>query len=216
MLFLDRQYNQLYDSHARRLDRQSWCWVSETPPGTLAETISLADAVRWLQAESVTPWRAPVGLIGPRDATPEQRDLPAQLGAGIASLGLTLLCGGRQGVMEAACRGVKQAGGVSVGLLPDADWAMANPYVTIPIATGIGIARNAIITRASCCLVAIGGGYGTLSEIAFGLQFERPVFGLGGAPRVAGVVYLTEWPELETALCRAVLALPPGLPDTAQ
>ena len=208
MLLIDRRQGELYEGRHRRLDRQRWTWTDEVQPEG-AEPIDLIGAVRWLQFESGTPWRAPVGLIGPREPTPEQAQLAEQVGTGIAKLGLTLLCGGRQGVMEAACRGVQQAGGLSVGLLPDGDWSAANPYVTVPIATGIGIARNAIIARASCCLVAIGGGYGTLSEMAFGLQFERPVFGLQGAPTVQGVIYLDTWPQLETELCRLVLALPP-------
>jgi uncharacterized protein (TIGR00725 family) len=109
--------------------------------------------------------------------------------------------------MEAACRGIATAGGISVGLLPDAEWDAANAYVSIPIATGIGVARNAIIARACWALVAVGGGYGTISEAAFGLQFGRPVFGLAGAPRIPGVVQLEDWPELEERLCRAFLRL---------
>jgi hypothetical protein len=80
--------------------------------------------------------------------------------------------------MEAGCRGTAEHGGISISLLPDATWKAANPCVTIPIATGLGVARNAIIAQAFFCLVAIDGGYGTLSEIAFGLQFGRPVFAL--------------------------------------
>ena len=207
MLLIDRTQGELYDGRNQRLDRRAWTWVADAQ-ATHAEPIDLISAVRWLQFESATPWRAPVGLIGPREPTVQQCELAEQVGACIAKLGLIMLCGGRQGVMEAACRGVKQAGGLSIGLLPDSDWSAANPYVTVPIATGIGIARNAIIARASCCLVAIGGGYGTLSEIAFGLQFERPVFGLQGAPTVQGVIYLDDSPQLETELCRLVLALP--------
>ena len=129
------------------------------------------------------------------------------VGAGLAVLGLTVLCGGREGVMEAVCRAAAQAGGLTVGLLPDDDWRAANSHVRVPLATGIGVARNAVIARAALALVAIGGGTGTLSEVAFGLQFGRPVFGLAGAPRVEGVVMLDDWPSLKTPLCRKVLAL---------
>jgi uncharacterized protein (TIGR00725 family) len=123
-------------------------------------------------------------------------------------LGLVVLCGGRSGVMEAACRGVARAGGLSIGLLPGEEWDSANPYVTVPIATGIGVARNALIARAALCLIAVGGGNGTLSEIAFGLQFGRPVFALAGAPTVSGTVELDGWDALLPRVARVVLNHP--------
>ena len=83
--------------------------------------------------------------------------------------------------MEAVCRGVASAGGVAIGLLPEADPALANAYAGIVIATGIGEARNALIARAASCLVAIGDSYGTLSEVALGRQFGKRVIGLEGA-----------------------------------
>ena len=95
------------------------------------------------------------------------------LGRGLAGLGVVVLCGGLVGVMTAVSRGAAEAGGTVVGVLPNGDWRTANPWVTIPIATGIGVARNAVIARAALALVAVGGGYGTLSEIAFGLQDRK-------------------------------------------
>ncbi|MDJ0611230.1 MAG: TIGR00725 family protein [Kiloniellales bacterium] len=148
----------------------------------------------------------PIGVIGGRGATADQAAVAEQAGESLADLGLTLLCGGRGGVMEAACRGAERAGGLSIGLLPDEDWHSANPYVGVPLATGIGVARNALIARAAFALIAIGGGTGTLSEIAFGLQFGRPVYGLCGAPAIEGVAMRADWPEVEVALCRLVLA----------
>lgn len=88
--------------------------------------------------------------------------------------------------MEAVAEGPAREGGQVVGLLPDEDAALANPHVTIALATGIGIARNAIIARAAFAVVAVGGGYG-ISECAFALQFGRPVMGLVGAPELPGV-----------------------------
>ncbi|HEY3533783.1 MAG TPA: hypothetical protein VGL43_11740, partial [Casimicrobiaceae bacterium] len=85
---------------------------------------------------------------------------------------------------------VARAGGVSIGLLPDTEPALANPYVSVAIATGIGEARNALIARAALCLVAIGDSYGTLSEVALGRQFGKRVIGLAGAARVDGVVHV--------------------------
>jgi uncharacterized protein (TIGR00725 family) len=109
--------------------------------------------------------------------------------------------------MEAACEGAASAGGMSIGLLPDDEWQAANRFVTIPIATGIGVARNAIIARAGLALVAVGG-YGTLSEIALALQFGRPVLTLLDAPAVSGVRPMDSVEATLDAVCHLVLALP--------
>jgi len=105
-------------------------------------------------------------------------------------MGFIVVCGGRHGVMEAVCQGASSVGGTTIGLLPDADPSFANAYVDVVIATGIGEARNALIARASFCLVAIGDSFGTLSEVAFGRQFGKRVLGLEGAARVDGVVHV--------------------------
>jgi uncharacterized protein (TIGR00725 family) len=101
------------------------------------------------------------------------------VGRALAEAGATLVCGGLTGVMEAACRGAKSAGGLTIGILPDTDRSDANPYVDIPIVTGIRCARNTIIVRTAQAAIAVGGSYGTLSEIAFALTFGTPVVGLG-------------------------------------
>ena len=171
------------------------------------EPVSPKRALLWLQRESGTPLRAPVAVIGTRTPTASQSAAAIAMGRRLAEHGVTVLCGGRSGVMEELCRGVAEAGGLSIGLLPDDEPEAANPYVTVPLATGIGVARNALIARAACCLVAIGGGYGTLSEIDFALQFKRPVFLLEGAPSVEGA---RACPEVEAALdavARVILAL---------
>jgi uncharacterized protein (TIGR00725 family) len=121
---------------------------------------------------------------------------------------VVVLCGGLVGVMAAVSRGAAEAGGTVVGVLPDGDWRTANPWVTIPIATGVGVARNAIIARASLALVAVGGGYGTLSEIAFGLQFGKPVLGFFDAAPAAGVELLANVDEALDRVARIVLELP--------
>jgi uncharacterized protein (TIGR00725 family) len=90
-----------------------------------------------------------------------------------------LVCGGLGGVMEAACTGAKGGGGTTIGILPGTDRAAANPFVDFAIPTGLGEARNALVVRAADALIAIGGGYGTLSEIAFALKAGKPVVGLG-------------------------------------
>ena len=109
--------------------------------------------------------------------------------------------------MEAVCRGAAAAGGISIGLLPETDASHANSYVTVPIATGIGEARNALVARAAFCLVAIGDSYGTLSEIALGLQFGRPVIGLCGAASVEGVHHLDSVNDVVAAVAALALGL---------
>jgi uncharacterized protein (TIGR00725 family) len=89
-----------------------------------------------------------------------------------------LVCGGLGGVMEAACRGARRGGGTTVGVLPGLDRRAANPHVDIALSTGLGEARNALVVRAVDAVVAVGGGYGTLSEIALALKGGKPVVGL--------------------------------------
>ena len=153
------------------------------------------------------PARQPIGVIGGRHATHSQLAAARSLGAGLARIGLVVLCGGRGGVMLAVCEGVTDGGGVSVGLLPGDTIADGNDFVTIPIATGIGLARNALIARGARCLVAIGGSHGTLSEVAFGLQYGKRVFGLEGAPAVDAVRHLRDADAALDAVARVVLGL---------
>jgi uncharacterized protein (TIGR00725 family) len=147
-------------------------------------------------------------VIGAREASEAQLADALALGRGLADMGLVVLCGGLVGVMTAVSRGASEAGGTVVGVLPDGDWRTANRWVTIPIATGIGVARNALIARAALVLVAVGGGYGTISEMAFGLQFGKPVLAVGGAVPLAGVEAM---PSADAALDRVasvVLEMP--------
>ena len=100
------------------------------------------------------------------------------VGRELGSRGVVLVCGGLGGVMEAACRGAKEAGGLTVGILPGVDPSDANPYVDVAIATGLGEARNALVVNAADAVVAVGGGYGTLSEIGLALRAGKRVVGL--------------------------------------
>ena len=120
-----------------------------------------------------------IAVIGGSSATPEEAALAERVGRALAQAGALLICGGRGGVMEAACRGAQEAGGLTIGVLPGGERSEANPYVEIAIATGIGYARNAIITRSADGLIAVGGSYGTLSEIGLALGFDKPLVGLG-------------------------------------
>ncbi len=101
------------------------------------------------------------------------------MGEAVARAGAVLLCGGLGGVMEAACRGAKREGGLTVGLLPDANRERANRFVDVAVATGIGEARNAMVVGGADAVIAVGGEYGTLSEIALALRAGKPVVGLG-------------------------------------
>lgn len=119
-----------------------------------------------------------IAVIGESDPTPELARLAEAVGAEIASADAVLVCGGLGGVMEAACRGAQKKGGVSIGILPGLRADAANPYVTYPIPTGLGHARNMLVVRSAQAVVAIGGKYGTLSEIAFAKIEGTPVVGL--------------------------------------
>ena len=119
-----------------------------------------------------------IGVIGSGSCDEPVFEMAREIGRGIAQAGYGLVCGGLGGVMEAACRGASEAGGLTVGILPGDSVESANPYVKVPIATGLGIARNVIIVRSARVLIAICGGPGTLSEIAFALQLGVPVISL--------------------------------------
>jgi len=119
-----------------------------------------------------------IGVIGGRDVSSEVLMLAEEVGREIAHRGAVLVCGGLGGVMEAACRGAKKVGGTTVGILPVLSADEANPYVDIPIPTGMGVARNAIIINSCDGVIAVGGSYGTLSEMAFALQKGIPLVSL--------------------------------------
>jgi len=128
----------------------------------------------------------PVGLIGPGDGGSRECEAAYEVAHVLARAGVPIVCGGRGGVMEAASRGASEAGGIALGILPEADLSGANRYLTVALPTGIGEMRNALIARGSFCLVAIGGGMGTLSEMALGLKWAKPVFTLYEDTRLPG------------------------------
>ncbi len=119
-----------------------------------------------------------VSVIGGAECTPAEAALAEETGRLLAQNGYGVVCGGRGGVMAAVCKGVNQMGGVTVGLLPGDDGGEANDWVQIVIPTGLGEARNALVARAGVGVIAIGGGYGTLSEMALALKWGRRVTGL--------------------------------------
>ena len=119
-----------------------------------------------------------ISIIGAGQPPPEIARLAEQVGAELGRRGAVLVCGGLGGVMEAACRGAKSAGGTTVGILPGSDPSDANPWVDIPVCTGMWYARNAIVVKSGRAVIAIGGAYGTLSEIGHALAEDIPVVAL--------------------------------------
>lgn len=120
-----------------------------------------------------------IGVIGGERCGAEEGATAFAVGRELARRGHALVCGGRGGVMREACRGARAEGGLTVGILPGDDHAEANEFVTVPVVTGLGFARNTIVARTAEALVAVGGRHGTLSEIAFALIAGRPVVALG-------------------------------------
>jgi uncharacterized protein (TIGR00725 family) len=120
-----------------------------------------------------------VAVVGPSEATAEQQATAEEVGRELARSGAVLVCGGLGGVMAAACRGALEAGGLTIGLLPGLDRRDANEWVRVAIPTGMGELRNGLIVRAADVVLAVGGAYGTLSEVAFALTTRVPVVGLG-------------------------------------
>jgi hypothetical protein len=120
-----------------------------------------------------------VAVVGPSTATVEEEQRAEEIGRLLAAHGVVVVCGGLGGVMEAVARGASDAGGTVVGILPGNDRAAANPHVSVALATGMGEMRNAVVVRAADVVIAVGGAYGTLSEIALALRTGVAVVGLG-------------------------------------
>ena len=126
------------------------------------------------------PYR--VAVVGAGDGEAEEYRLALALGRALADAGAVVLCGGRAGVMEAVARGAAEVGGIAVGILPGPEATEANPWIGIPLATGMGEARNALVVRGAEAVVAVGGGWGTLSEIALARKMGREVITLAAPP----------------------------------
>ncbi len=131
-----------------------------------------------------------IGVIGAGECDKATYELAKEVGKEIAICGCALICGGLGGVMEAAAKGAKEAGGLTIDVLPSSNPLDANPYIDIPIVTGLGEARNIIIVRTAKVLIAISGGYGTLSEIAFALKMDKPIIGLNTWPGFEKIHYV--------------------------
>ncbi len=152
-----------------------------------------------------------VAVVGPGDASDEDAAMAYAIGAGLAARGAVVLCGGLGGVMAATAAGVRTASGICVGLLPGHTREGASPDLTIALPTGLGEVRNALVVRAADAVVAVGGSWGTLSEIALAMRAGRRVISVGGwqvvdagGSPIPGVIFATGPGEA----VEAALALP--------
>lgn len=128
---------------------------------------------------NVTDSKTIISVIGGHSCNKKVEELAIELGENIGKMGFILINGGLGGVMESVSKGAKQAGGLTVGIIPSTNKQQANPYIDVPIATGIGYARNTIVATAADVVIALPGETGTLSEIAFALNLKKPVIDLG-------------------------------------
>jgi uncharacterized protein (TIGR00725 family) len=128
-----------------------------------------------------------IGVIGSSEATSQERELARAVGTRLASAGAIVVCGALGGVMEAVCLGAKEGGGLTIGVLPGSERAAANPHVDVALTTGLGELRNGLLVRFSDALIAVGGGWGTLSEIAFAMRTGHSVVSLAGWEQRLGV-----------------------------
>lgn len=134
--------------------------------------------------------RVHIGVIGAGDCSEELYQLARELGRYIGRNTWVLFCGGLGGIMQGAAEGCSLEGGMTVGLLPGNNKESANPFITLPIPTGLGEGRNLLVVRASDVVVAISGGYGTLSEIGLALRIGKPVVGIETWPDIDGIEYV--------------------------
>jgi len=135
-----------------------------------------------------------IGVIGAGECSMEIYSIAYEVGCLVGQNEWVLVCGGLGGVMEGAAKGCFENGGITVGILPTTEKRSANPFVTLAIPTGMGEARNVLVVRASDVVIAIAGGYGTLSEIGLALKIGKPVIGLKTWPGIDGIDYV-ETPE---------------------
>lgn len=163
---------------------------------------------------------AVIAVIGPGTPDRHAEEWAEEVGRRVAEAGALLVTGGMGGVMAAASRGAREAGGTVLGILPGDDRRDASAWVDVAVPTGIGELRNGLVVRAADALVAVGGGYGTLSEIAFALKIGRPVVGIGtwrllrpGSGELDGGIREADGPAGAVALALALCARSPSPPD---
>lgn len=144
-----------------------------------------------------------VAVIGGHDIDHEVEQLAHDIGNIVAKVGAILVCGGLEGVMEAAAKGCQRAGGTTIGLLPGISKADANQYIEIALPTSIGYARNAMVACCADIIVALAGSHGTSCEISYGLVYKKPVIDLGGWDR-KGMIKAKNLKEAEAAIKKLI------------
>lgn len=132
-----------------------------------------------------------IAVFGGSRCSEQEYEISRAMGQILARENIAIICGGGSGIMEAVCRGAREEEGLTIGILPGNDPSEANDFIKIPIATGMGIARNSIIVRSAPVCLALFGAYGTLSEIAYGLQLGKPVVCMGRWSEIEGVIPAT-------------------------
>jgi uncharacterized protein (TIGR00725 family) len=151
----------------------------------------------WLHQRTIM---GQIAVIGPADPSAEEYETARTVGCLIASNHETTVCGGLSGVMEAACKGAKEQAGLTIGIVPDTGGG--NLYLDVVIRSGLGHARNALVVQSADAVIAVGGGYGTLSEIAIALKIHCPVFGI----KTWDIPGVTRCASPEEAVIKAVSA----------
>lgn len=151
-----------------------------------------------------------ISVIGGHDCSAEEGQLAYQVGQMVAKAGAVLVCGGLTGTMQSASKGAKEAGGLTIGLLPGTDKKDANPYIAIPLPTSLGFARNTIIACSADIVIALPGSHGTNSEICYALVYKRPVIDLGGW-NIDGMIKVRDVAEAGKVLDELIAGIKAGM-----
>ena len=175
--------------------------VSAMPSASVVEALARLS----LRQKGPDRHRQPVAMIGPGDGGERECKAAQIVARHLAGAGMAIICGGRGGVMAAASRGATEAGGIAIGILPEEDDRNANEWLTVAVPTGMGELRNGIVARSGVCIVAIGGNMGTLSEIAMGLKWAKPVFVLYGDIALPNAVAATDADDLLNKVVQSLL-----------
>lgn len=161
-----------------------------------------------LRQKGIQRHRQPVAIIGPGDGGARECDAAHTIAHHLARAGMAVVCGGRGGVMAAAARGATEAGGIAIGILPEEDDRNANEWLSVAVPTGMGELRNAIVARSGVCLVAVGGNMGTLSEMAMGLKWGKPVFVIFGDVSLPGAIEVSDIEDMLLKVVNTLLCMP--------
>lgn len=148
-----------------------------------------------------TKGKRQVAVVGGSSPDSPSIDLATEVGRSVAGAGATLICGGLGGIMEAAARGAKERGGLTVGIVPSYQKETANPYIDVVIVSGLGHARNVLVAASGDLLIALPGSHGTLSEVSVALKLGKPVIGMTAWGEIHGVKLLKRVEDLEDELC---------------